>query len=144
MRLRFAAAAGALTLAAAVTAPATPAFADGIRNDEWYLKSLNVTQAQAISKGSGVTVAVVDTGVYPHPDLQQNLLPGANFLPGGTGDGRTDPDGHGTNVAALVAAHGKNSNDGALGIAPAAKILPIRAMNTSEAFSDDALVSGTG
>src|SRR5689334_7619008 len=134
MRFRFAAAAGALTLAAAITVPAAPAFADGVRNDEWYLKSLNVARAQAISKGSGVTVAVIDTGVYPHPDLQRNLLAGANFLPGETGDGRTDPDGHGTNVAALVAAHGKNSNDGAIGIAPAAKILPIRAMKTGDTF----------
>ncbi len=91
-----------------------------------------------------MTVAVIDTGVYPHPDLQRNLLPGANFLPGGTGDGRTDPDGHGTNVAALVAAHGKNSNDGALGIAPGSKILPIRTLNTRDTFSDEALVKGIG
>jgi subtilisin family serine protease len=100
MRFRFAAAAGALSLAAAVTVPAAPAFADGVRNDEWYLKSLNVARAQAISKGSGVTVAVIDTGVYPHPDLQRNLLAGANVLPGGGGDGRTDPNGHGTNALA--------------------------------------------
>ena len=144
MRFRFAAAAGALSLAAAVAVPASPAFADGVRNDEWYLKSLNVAQAQAISKGSGVTVAVIDTGVYPHPDLQRNLLAGANTLPGGKGDGRTDPDGHGTNVAALVAAHGKNGNDGALGIAPAAKILPVRAMNTGDTFSVDAVANGVG
>src|SRR5690242_3817849 len=144
MRFRFAAAAGALSLAAAVAVPASPAFADGVRNDEWYLKSLNVAQAQAISKGSGVTVAVIDTGVYPHPDLQRNLLTGANTLPGGKGDGRTDPDGHGTNVATLVAAHGRNGNDGALGIAPEAKILPIRALNTGDTFSVDAVVNGVG
>src|SRR5689334_16493349 len=101
MRFRFAAAAGALTLAAAVAIPATPALADGVRNDEWYLKSLKVEQAHAITKGSGITVAVLDTGVYPHPDLQRNLLAGANLLPDGKGDGRADQDGHGTNVAAL-------------------------------------------
>jgi type VII secretion-associated serine protease mycosin len=143
MRLRFPAAAGALTLAAAVTVPATPAFADAVRNDQWYLKSLNVAQAQAITKGSGITVAVVDTGVYPHPDLQRNLLAGINLMPGGKGDGRADQDGHGTNVAALVAAHGNGSN-GILGIAPAAKILPIKAANDGSQFSVDAMARGIG
>src|SRR4051812_44276633 len=134
MRFRFAAAAGALALAAATIVPASPAFADSVRNDQWYLTSLNIPQAHTITERSGITVAVSDTGVYPHPDLQRSRLAGANFLPGRKGDGRTDPDGHGTNVAALVAAHGKNSSDGALGIAPAAKILPIRALNTREIF----------
>ena len=143
MRFRFVAAAGAFTLAAAVTIPATPAFADGIRNDQWYLKSLNVAQAQAITKGSGVTVAVVDTGVYPHPDLQRNLLAGINVMPGGKGGGRADQDGHGTNVAALVAAHG-NGNNGILGIAPAAKIMPIKVANEGNQFSADTMGQGIG
>jgi type VII secretion-associated serine protease mycosin len=142
MGFRSAAAAGALTLAAAVTMPAVPAFADDVRNDEWYLKSLKVAQAQAISKGSGIKVAVIDTGVYPHPDLQQNLLTGVSTLPDGKGDGRIDQDGHGTNVAALVAAHGKNGSDGALGIAPSSKILPIKAANEGNQFTPEALARG--
>ncbi|MCU7726705.1 S8 family serine peptidase [Actinoplanes sp. KI2] len=143
MRSRFAAAAGAISLAAAVAVPATPAFADSVRNDQWYLKSLNVAQAQTISEGSGVSVAVIDTGVYPHPDLQRNLLPGADLLPGGTGDGRVDDNGHGTNVAALVAAHGRN-NDGVLGIAPSAKILPIKIGNKANGLSIDAATDAFG
>src|SRR4051812_34175176 len=109
MGFRSAAAAGVLGLVAAVAVPAAPAFADDVRNDEWYLKSLRVAEAHKITKGSGVTVAVLDTGVYPHPDLERSLLAGANLLPAGKGDGRADQDGHGTNVAALVAAQGKNS-----------------------------------
>jgi type VII secretion-associated serine protease mycosin len=138
MGFRFAAAAGALTLAAAVVVPAAPAFADDVRNDEWYLKTLKISQAHAITKGSGETVAVIDTGVYPHPDLQRNLRAGINLLPGANGDGRADQDGHGTNVAAMVAAHGKNSNDGVLGIAPSSKIMPIKIGNDENNMSVEA------
>ena len=53
----------------AVTA-AGPAAADTIRNQEWWLSSLHVTKAWMSSKGTGVTVAVLDTGVDPtQPDL---------------------------------------------------------------------------
>ncbi|MFI5889366.1 S8 family serine peptidase [Actinoplanes sp. NPDC051513] len=144
MRSRIAAAAGALTLAAVVGLPAAPAYADGVRNDQWYLKSLNIAQAHALSKGSGVTVAVMDTGVYPHPDLKRNVLAGANFLPGGKGDGRTDPDGHGTNMAALIAAYGKNGDSGVLGLAPSAKILPIKIADKGNALSLDGAIKGVG
>src|SRR4051794_3337436 len=140
MRFRFAAAVGASALTAAVAVPVAPAYADSVRDDEWYLKSLNVAQAQAITKGSGETVAVLDTGVYPHPDLQRNLLTGINLLPGGSGDGRSDEDGHGTNVAAMVAAHGKNGSGGALGIAPESKILPIKIASDENSFSVEATV----
>lgn len=47
-------------------------------------------------------------------------------MAGGSGDGRADADGHGTALAALAAAHGQGSHNGVIGIAPRAKILPIR------------------
>jgi type VII secretion-associated serine protease mycosin len=112
--------------AAALVLPAAPAHADRIRNDQWHLRALNVAEAHRVSRGEGVTVAVIDTGVDPHPDLRDNLLRGADVVPGGTGDGRTDTDGHGSAMAGLLAAHGKGADEGALGIAPQAKIWPVR------------------
>jgi len=98
-----------------------------IRGDQWHLRYLNVARAQTISRGDGVIVAVPDTGVDPHPDLARNLLRGIDLVAGGSGDGRKDSNSHGTSMAGLIAAHGRGGSAGALGIAPAAKILPIKA-----------------
>lgn len=119
------AAAGAVILAAVTVIPARPALADSIRNQQWFLNSLKISQAQAISTGAGVTVSLIDTGVDPHQDLKRNLLPGFSEVTG-KADGRTDTAGHGTNMAGLIVAHGRGG-DGLLGIAPGAKLLPIRA-----------------
>jgi len=135
------AAAGILALAAATMIPADPAKADSFRNDQWYLKSLKITQAHQISKGAGITVAVIDTGTYPHPDLERNLLRGVNEIPGATGDGRVDQDGHGTNVASVIAAHGRGS-DGVLGIAPSAKIVPVKITNKGSTMPSATMAKG--
>ncbi|WP_433129449.1 S8 family serine peptidase [Micromonospora sp. CA-240977] len=101
--------------------------AERIRDDQWHLRYLNVGRAHAISQGDGVIVAVPDTGVDPHPDLSNNLLQGIDTVSGESGNGQTDPNSHGTSMAGLIAAHGRGGNNGALGIAPRAKILPIKA-----------------
>jgi type VII secretion-associated serine protease mycosin len=85
-----------------------------------------MAEANAISKGEGVVVAVLDTGVSPHIDLRQNLLLGTSVISSGQADGQSDPNGHGTAMASLIAAHGRNSGVGVIGVAPAAKILPVR------------------
>ncbi|MER5333161.1 type VII secretion-associated serine protease mycosin [Micromonospora sp. NPDC002717] len=106
----------------AITAP-TPKEIK-IRSNQWHLDFLDVASAHRITQGQGVTVALPDTGVDPHPDLRQNLLSGIDMISGGSGDGRRDRNGHGTGMAGLIAAHGQG-NTGALGIAPKTKILPI-------------------
>ena len=59
-----------------------PALADQVRNQEWWLAKLNVTQAWHTARGSGVTVALLDTGVYPaQPDLSGSVLPGPAEAP---------------------------------------------------------------
>jgi type VII secretion-associated serine protease mycosin len=113
-----------------------------IRGDQWHLRYLQVAQAHRITQGEEVMVAVPDTGVDPHPDLRNNLLPGIDLIAGGTGDGRQDLDGHGTSMAGLIAAHGQSETEGALGVAPRAKILPIFASPPNDDGEPDALAQG--
>ncbi|MEU7929111.1 type VII secretion-associated serine protease mycosin [Micromonospora sp. NPDC049801] len=100
-----------------------PSYPHTNHGEQWHLPSLGIAAAQEISQGDGVIVAVPDSGVSLHPDLQGSVLAGIDVITGG-GDGRADKDGHGTGMAGLIAAHGTGT-DGAIGIAPKAKILPI-------------------
>ncbi|HKT01640.1 MAG TPA: S8 family serine peptidase [Rugosimonospora sp.] len=86
-----------------------------------------------VADGSGVTVAVIDSGVdAAHPQLRRAVLRGRDFLPGGTGgDGRTDCVAHGTAVASIIAA-APVPGTGFAGLAPGARILPIRVTETSD------------
>ncbi|MEU8433972.1 S8 family serine peptidase [Streptomyces sp. NPDC029216] len=76
----------------------------------------------------------MDTGVSHIPELEGQVLPGKVFPAGDAGgDARDDYDGHGTSMAAIIAGTGKHpSGDGAYGLAPGAKILPIRVPNLLE------------
>ncbi|NUL10561.1 type VII secretion-associated serine protease mycosin [Streptomyces lunaelactis] len=121
----------AATLAAAAFAllPATPAHADAIRAQQWGLDALDTTQAWNTTEGKGITVAVLDTGVDDsHPDLAGSVLPGKDFIGFGAQRGSRAWARHGTAMAGIIAAHGHGSGreDGVLGIAPEAKILPVR------------------
>ncbi|MCX5126043.1 type VII secretion-associated serine protease mycosin [Streptomyces sp. NBC_00347] len=79
------------------------------------------------SNGKGITVAVIDGGVNRIPELEGQVVPGKDFATTYSGDERTDSNEHGTAIAALIAGTGKHpSGDGSFGLAPGAKILPIR------------------
>jgi len=114
---------------------------DRVRNDQWHLRSLQVAEAHMHSLGDGVTVAVVDTGIDPHPDLARNLLPGFDVATG-VGNGQHDTDSHGTGMAGLIAAHGSGPKSGALGIAPRARLLPIRDPGISDQGDSNGLAYG--
>src|SRR5581483_10109426 len=83
---------------------------------------LHLPAAWQLSRGDGQLVAIIDTGVRPGPRLP-NVDPGGDY--GETTDGLTDCDGHGTLVAGLVA--GQPGDDGFSGVAPAARLLSLRA-----------------
>ncbi|MEV6695886.1 type VII secretion-associated serine protease mycosin [Streptomyces sp. NPDC051453] len=87
------------------------------------------------STGVGVTVAVIDTGVDPqNPDLKGRVLPGKDLAEGLSGDAHTDYDGHGTGMAGLIVGTGAyGGGQGAFGLAPGAKVLPIRLPDGSKA-----------
>ncbi|MFF4962153.1 S8 family serine peptidase [Streptomyces sp. NPDC001222] len=104
-----------------------PASADQVRNAQWPLTAYNAEKVWETSQGAGVTVAVVDSGVdASHPDLIGQVLPGKDFT--GSGNPDEDNNGHGTGMASLIAGHGHGANGsaGVMGLAPRAKILPVR------------------
>ncbi len=116
-----------VTVVTTVLLTSAPALAVDVRSGQWYLPALRVPQAQHITHGQGVTVAVIDRGTDPHvPALQGQVLQGTQFgvpqSPNGTID--TSPVGHGTSMAGIIAGTGTDTSV-ELGIAPAAKILPI-------------------
>jgi type VII secretion-associated serine protease mycosin len=116
----------AFAVSATLVSFADPALGDQFRDRQWHLRALEVAEANAITKGDGVVVAVLDTGVSPHVDLRRNLVPGRSVISSGQANGQGDPNGHGTAMASLIAAHGRNSDAGVVGIAPEAKIVPVR------------------
>lgn len=94
--------------------------------DQWHAPKVNAEQAWQVSKGEGVVVAVVDTGIdLNHPDLKAQLVPGYNSLEENSNP--RDDNGHGTHVAGIVAAIAGNGV-GVAGVAPGAKIMPVRAL----------------
>jgi serine protease len=89
------------------------------------LAPLGADQAWQYSTGSGVVVAVLDSGVdAEHPDLAGRVVAGHDFVDGST-DGRVDPVGHGTTVASQIVGGG----DPAIGLAPEATVLPVRVLD---------------
>ncbi|MER5177902.1 type VII secretion-associated serine protease mycosin [Streptomyces sp. NPDC002896] len=109
--------------------PATAAHADAIRAQQWGLDALHTQQAWRTTKGKGITVAVLDTGVdATHPDLAGNVLKGKDLVGFGAQRGDKSWAQHGTAMAGIIAGHGHGAGnaDGVLGVAPEAKILPVR------------------
>lgn len=91
---------------------------------QWHLPTIGSPAAWVDSTGSGVIVAVIDTGVDGnHPDLQRSVLPGRNIVAGNDNTG--DVMGHGTSIAGTVAAAGNNAI-GVASVAYGAQILPVR------------------
>ncbi|MEU7604883.1 type VII secretion-associated serine protease mycosin [Streptomyces sp. NPDC040724] len=123
-------AAAALTAAALLTAAtAFPAAADTIRDRQWGLLALRAEEAWGTTRGDGVTVAVLDTGVDDsHPDLAGQVLEGTDLIGMGAGRGDRSWARHGTAMASIIAGHGHGPSrgQGVLGIAPQARILPVR------------------
>lgn len=142
MQLRSRLALFGTAAAVLAVAPGLPAHADQIRDSQWFVGYLKLPRAHQISKGSGVTVAVVDSGITAHTDIAKNLRLGTDTVLGGDGLGQVDDkDGHGTKMAGLIAGHGRNAKDGVLGIAPEAQLVPIKSVGVSRS-DDDGVTSG--
>ncbi|WP_274556281.1 type VII secretion-associated serine protease mycosin [Streptomyces spiramyceticus] len=118
-----------LAATALLLLPAATARADAIRPQQWGLDAMHTEQVWRTTKGEGITVAVLDTGVDgSHPDLEGQVLPGKDLIGFGAKKGDRAWARHGTAMAGIIAGHGHGPGrgDGVLGIAPEAKILPVR------------------
>jgi type VII secretion-associated serine protease mycosin len=128
--------AGALAcVAASVIFGASPAAADAIRTAEWPVGYLDLPAAQRLSTGSGVTVAVLDTGVVQgRADLTGQVTTGPDYAGGVEKQGESGWGEHGTCMASIIAGHGRNGgSDGMLGVAPGAHILSVRVIRDDDA-----------
>ncbi|MFF5145788.1 type VII secretion-associated serine protease mycosin [Streptomyces sp. NPDC013157] len=130
MKRRATGAAVSLLLAGSLALlPSTTAYADSIRAQQWGLSALRLDEAWQTTKGRGITVAVLDTGVEAdHPDLVGNVLAAKDMIGFGAGPGDRDWARHGTAMAGIIAGHGHGAGngDGVMGVAPEASILPVR------------------
>lgn len=97
---------------------------DPYLEDQWGLQMIDAPKAWAVAKGKGVLIAIVDTGIdLDHPDLASKISRKGKDLTGGGAP--EDQAGHGTAVAGIAAAATGNGI-GVGGVAPAARILPLR------------------
>ncbi len=104
--------------------PASFAANDPYLGSQWHLTKINASTAWDAAQGSGVTIAILDSGVNgAHPDLASRIVPGRNVVDGNSDT--TDVNGHGTMVAGTAVAS-LNNGAGVAGTAGAAKLMPVR------------------
>ncbi|MEU8706826.1 S8 family serine peptidase [Streptomyces sp. NPDC048565] len=118
--------AAAWTVGFAGVAPS--AVAADAQSKQWYLEPMHAEEMWKTTTGEGIKVAVIDTGVNPTtPSLKGQVLKGFDAT-GADGDEYDDYDGHGTSMAELIAGTGEGG--GLKGLAPGAKVIPMRITDT--------------
>lgn len=124
------------------TPSAALAGGDPLRGHQWGLDRLAAESAWGRAAGAGSVVAVVDSGVDgDHPDLAGQLTSAGHDFVTGAGDGRVDENSHGTHVAGVVAAVRGNSL-GVAGLAPRARVMPVRVLDADGAGWSSDIASG--
>ncbi len=105
---------------------------------QWHLKAAGAEEAWNATRGAGVTVAVIDTGVALVDDLDKaRIVTGHNFV-ANSADARDD-HGHGTHVAGTIA-QSTGNGVGVAGMAPAAKVMPLKVLS-AEGFGTSAAIA---
>jgi type VII secretion-associated serine protease mycosin len=119
----------------AFAAPACgPSRTDQITETPWPLRRLRPELVWPLTQGQGIVVAVIDSGVSAtHPALRDAVLPGKDYFTPATA-GQCDESAHGSIVAGVIA--GRSSGSAFSGIAPRARILPIRVLRDTQRSTD--------
>ena len=105
----------------------------------WEIKKFNISDLWKYSTGKGVKVAVVDTGCdLDHRDLKNNIIQGKNFIQ--PNKDPVDDNSHGTHCAGSIAA--ENNGMGMVGVAPDAKIMPVKVLNEQGQGNVQSIVNG--
>jgi subtilisin len=126
-------------------APQDPSEGDGsgassAGNVPWGVARVNAPAAWSSGQGSGVKVAVIDTGIdCTHPDLQCDFSAGQNIL--SPGSDPMDDNEHGTHVSGTIAGRG-NGAKGVLGVAPKATLIPVKVLDADGSGSLSDIVKG--
>jgi subtilisin len=103
----------------------------------WGISRVKAPMCWEATKGKGIYVAVLDTGIWPHNDLKGNLLGGISFVPG---ESWVDGHGHGTHVAGTIAA--RMNGFGVVGVAPSAYLYGIKVLSNGGSGNWSWLMSG--
>jgi subtilisin family serine protease len=128
----------ASALAAPVSSPRSPT--DPLRGAQWALDAIHLPASPGAPTGAGALVAVIDSGVdASHPELAGRVVAGPDVVDGDAD--ADDPGGHGTHVAGIIAAASGNGLGGA-GVAPAARILAVRVLDTDNRGSAADVAAG--
>jgi subtilisin family serine protease len=118
-----------------VFATMVPAWAatDPYRSRQWGLTKIRADQAWSASKGAGVTIAILDTGIdLTHPDLKNKIVSHYACTDGvcSTGSTKGDDDhGHGSHVGGIAAA-ATNNGAGIAGVAPSARLMAVKVLGS--------------
>lgn len=126
---------------------AASAYSGTLYNQQWSLQQIGAPNGWAHSQGKGVVIGLVDTGVdLQHADLAGQIIAttnciGANGNPSACSGSGMDDNGHGTHVAGLLVGTGDNGN-GTVGVAPQAKIVVAKALDSTGGGADADVEAG--
>jgi subtilisin family serine protease len=127
-----------VVLVAALTAVPARAADDPGRAEQWALDRIDAAHARG--DGTGITVAVIDSGIdLAHVDLRDRIVPGVDLV--GGDEVPQDENGHGTHVAGIIGAT-RGNGAGIAGVAPGVSIMPVRVLDADGAGSLDTVVDG--
>nr|WP_052541922.1 S8 family serine peptidase [Cryobacterium roopkundense] len=135
-----------------VVLDAPPARADQIRDLEYWLGDYGFAEAWNTTRGAGVTIAVIDTGIDSTvAELASAVVGGTDVSGLGSSRGQTpvgsdkQDSGHGTMVASLLAGRGTGEGTGMIGVAPEANLLSVSVAfgdSSSTVSNDDQIAEG--